>query len=66
MKIKQYATENLYTLSIKMLCEFIHDKILPCLVNDKENDNDGNEDKQQAVRENIMDYDIKLRAILAP
>ena len=57
MKIKEYATVNLDTLSIEMLSQFIHDKILPKLLQDNDNEDDeGNNEKVE-----ILDYENRIK-----
>ena len=68
--MKQYGTENLDTLSIEMFSEFIHDKVLPTLVNDEENRDENRDDDLDGEipvdRSNISNYDDKIKAILRP
>jgi len=68
MKIKQYACENLETLSIEMLSEFIHDKILPRLLFDENNTNDDDDSDKTPLQnaKNIPDYENRLKQILRP
>ena len=55
MKIKQWGKENLTTLSIESMSEYIHKTILPALV--KETNDNTDEDKSEI-------YDNKLKTIL--
>ena len=63
MKIKQYACENLETLSIEMLSEFIHEKILPRLLLEHDEDDDDDINRLQNT-DNIPDYENRLRQLL--
>jgi hypothetical protein len=65
-RIKQYATENLDTLSIEMLSEFIHDKILPTLVKDERRRDDDLDGEIPVDRTTIPNYDEKIKATLRP
>ena len=60
--IKEYARENLDTLSIEMLSDFIHDKVLPILVMDLF---DSTEKSVRAMMANNKEqYNKQLRIIL--
>ena len=48
MNIQRYANENLDALSIEMLSEYIHDKVLPALVHSTFNE-PVEEDEEQSV-----------------
>ena len=63
MKIKQYACKNLETLSIAMLSEFIHKKILPRLLLEHDEDDDDDINRLQNT-DNIPDYENRLRQLL--
>ena len=75
MHVQKYGRENLSTLSIEMLTEFIHNRALPNLVRstfaNKEADDEGeqeDEDEISAVECDVdsPQYQVKVKEILAP
>ena len=74
MRIKKYAKENLETLSIEMLSEYIHNKALPMLVHSTFSGCDeGEKDDELSVSAAAVIHDLdseeyqsKLRRILVP
>jgi hypothetical protein len=67
MNIKRYGKENLDTLSIEMLSEYIHDKVLPALVHSTFNEPVEEEEEQSvsfALDLDSEEYKSKLNQIL--
>ena len=62
--IKEYARTNLDTLSIEMLSEFIHDKVLPNLVKDLLNETEKSVRAMMSTK--TEEYNTHLRNILKP
>ena len=60
--IKEYARENLDTLSIEMLSEYIHDKVLPNLIMDILNETEKSVRTMMATKKD--EYNNHLRLIL--
>ena len=61
MNVQQYAKENLDTLSIKMLSEYMHDKAPPALVHSKFNGPVEEQSVSVALELESEEYKSKLK-----
>ena len=63
IKIQQYARENLHQLSVELIMQYLHETVLPNMVEQKTGSKPGDEQYESDNKNVIGQYGLKLLSI---